>query len=197
MGFSYDESGLPLMATTQSSNGHDHAGALDWPIGNTADPVDTDDEIGDILLRVQKFASESTLEAQHTADSIVESAQIESHRLAEEGCQRGVRDAQTIVESARAQADQILEQARRDADQVAQAIVERARQQSTQAAGEDHRQPAVSSDAVANLTASIAEFADTNRELIEELVRLRNAVSEPLVPRQPWDELQVSGPSAS
>ena len=56
-------------------------------------------------------------------------------------------------------------------------IVEGARQQA--AVFVTPAQPRIPSEAVANLSAALDEFADTNRFLVAELARLRDALAEP------------------
>jgi vacuolar-type H+-ATPase subunit H len=192
MGFAYDDSGLPVMASAKATNGQGVVAPHSWPIDPTSRTSATDDQIGDILIEVQRFASESAGEAERTAQAIVESARTDAARAVEDARQQATRQAQTLVESARAEADQIVQQARQQAAQQAQTIVEGARNHAV-----DTPTPArvgVSADAVANLSASIAEFADTNRQLIEELVQLRDSLGEPQEQRQPWEELQVPSP---
>ena len=192
MGFSYDESGLPVMTAPQPTNGQSVGGPLSWPIDPMPTSKEPDDEIGDILVTVQKFAIESAEEAERAAQAVVESARAEAERIRDEARQQAAQHAQAVVESARAEADQIVHAARRQATQQAQTIVDDVRQHSVDMTASTR--PGVSPDAVANLTASIAEFAETNRELIEELVLLRDSIAEPQAPRQPWEELQAPAP---
>ncbi len=90
--------------------------------------------IGEIMLKVQRFADETAEDARRQARSVVADAQVE---------------AASIVARARREAEELAAQA----------------------------PPQVAPEAVIKLCTAIEEFADTNRVLVDELVRLRQSLT--------------------
>ncbi len=149
MGFAFDESGMPLLAppepsngTPQPSNGTQYTATLQLPLGvesSIKDPVreatapQPDVKIGEVLAQAQRFADESADRAQ--------------------------RQAQEIVGAARAEASLILERARQEASTASSASPS-----------------AIAPEAIATLCAAIEEFATSNRSLVTELAQLSQAL---------------------
>jgi hypothetical protein len=188
MGFAYDETGLPVIDAPQASYGPSADDGHAWPISAGPDEQGTDDGIGEILLQVQRFADETAEEAQRNAHAVVDAARAEADRILEASRRQAERDAQAIVEAGRAEATSVLEESRQQAIQYARATVDAARAEASRVLEQSGQQrvelgvdgsPSVSPDAVADLSNAIAEFASTNRELIDELVQLRNALERP------------------
>jgi vacuolar-type H+-ATPase subunit H len=129
-----------------------------------------EDEIGDILVKVQQFADETADEAERESQSIIDAARTEASRLVDEASER----ARSIVQSAQQLADQIVDTARPSETSMAAS----------------HQVSPISPEAVTDLSKAISEFAATNQDLIGELVQLRDSLTASLpAPVQPSTNL--------
>jgi vacuolar-type H+-ATPase subunit H len=218
MGFAYDEIGLPVIDAQRASFGSSLPGPHAWPIDRPIDPrpdeQESGNEIGGILLEVQRFADEAADEAERNARTIVDAARAEAGRVVEESRLQAEVNAQAIVDAARAEAGRVIEESRQQAVQFARATVDAARAEADRVIEGSRRYvaqpatvnlPSVSPEVVANLTNAITEFASTNRGLIDELVQLRNTLATPvevtshqdLVMNTPQPAQPVNGNGAS
>ena len=127
----------------------------------TEDPS-SEDEIGDILVKVQQFADETADEAERESQAILGAARAEAARLVDEANGR----ARSIVESAQQMAEQIVGSAT----------------ESAAASSPTQQSAPVSSEAIGELSSAIAEYANTNRDLIGELIQLRDALGASVSP---------------
>jgi cell division septum initiation protein DivIVA len=136
---------------------------------NGAVPEDeavAEDEIGDILVKVQQFADETADEAERESQHIIDAARTEASRLVDEASER----AHSIMQSAQQLADQIVDTARHSEPPVAPS----------------HQGPPISREAITDLSKAISEFSATNQDLISELVQLRDSLTASLpAPIQP------------
>jgi F0F1-type ATP synthase membrane subunit b/b' len=115
---------------------------------------------------VQRFVDETAHEAERNARAIIEGAKAEANRIVEQSRQQANQNGRAIIELAQVEANRVVEESRRVAAQ---------RPISTPSS--------VDPQVVSNLTNAIAEFAGTNRLLLDELVQLRNALAaSPLSP---------------
>jgi vacuolar-type H+-ATPase subunit H len=94
MGFAFeDETGLPVIDGSGSANGWQPAQPLQPPLGVTSTPERAPEvEIGDIMLKVQRFADETAEEAQRQARALVADAQVEAASIVS----RARREAEEI-----------------------------------------------------------------------------------------------------
>ena len=159
-------------------------GFLPVPISSNAserDSAPSQDEIGGLLVEVERFAEEALADAKQRAQAIVDSATQHANSIIERAMQqaseataaaaadqstidkyeRQAREhGQKIVDSAQAHADAIVEQARRHAEELT-------RLQSLP----------FPEETVIHLCTAIEEFADMNRMLVSELTSLRIALA--------------------
>jgi|GEM_PF-4386876 len=168
-------------------------GGPSWP-GTTTNGPGGGTAIGDLLARTQRFAEEANDRARSEAQTILESAHQgagevldEAHRQAARMQSESQQEAdrlRTQAEQDRRQAEQFLAEAqaakqesermRLDAEQAR----ERAEKAQRTAEGQIQRL-AVSRESVDQLSTAIGSFADTNHAIVDELVRLRDALLEP------------------
>jgi len=97
MGFAFeDETGLPVIVPPVGSNGRQVPGPAPLSLHVEPEPVTPPEAaIGDIMLKVQRFADETAEEAQQRARAVIADAQVE---------------AATIVARARREAEDIAAQ---------------------------------------------------------------------------------------
>jgi len=164
-----------------------------WP-GTTTNGPANNGGVGDLLARTQRFAEEATAKAEREAHSIVASARQSAAEVVDQAHQQAAQirlesqhEADRLLAQAdgdRRQAEQLLlkaqiaqqesEQLRIDAEQA------RAHAEAAQRAAEGQIQRlAVSRESVDQLSTAIGSFADTNHAIVDELVRLRDALLEP------------------
>ena len=160
MGFAYDEIGLPGIDASHASNGHSLGTSDEWSPAVAPAGITQEDEVGDLLLQVQRFVDETAHEAERNARAIIEGAKSEANRIVEQSRQEAGHSGQAIIETARAEADRIAVESNREA--TGHPIL---------------ATPSVDPHVISNLTNAIAEFAGTNRLLIDELVQLRNELA--------------------
>jgi hypothetical protein len=98
MGFAFeDETGLPVIDDSGSTNGWQPAPSPPPPVGVNVTPAHSPEvEIGDIMLKVQRFADETAEEAQRQARAIVADAQVEAASIVS----RARREADDVVAAA-------------------------------------------------------------------------------------------------
>jgi vacuolar-type H+-ATPase subunit H len=117
-------------------------------------------EMGSIFIQVQRFVDETANEAECKAQEVISAAESQAADTLQRAAE-AERNAQAMVDSARVEAA---------------GITERARQQASLVPSQAH--PPIPPEAVADLSAAIEEFANTNRILVAELGQLLQALTE-------------------
>jgi vacuolar-type H+-ATPase subunit H len=166
MGFAYDEIGLPVIDAPHGPNGHSLSASREQAPASAPAGFSQEDEIGELLLQVQRFVDETAHEAERNARSIIEGAKTEANRIVEQSRQEAEQTGHAIIKAATFEANRVMENSRNIAPQRPIPTTQ-----------------SVDPQVVSNLTNAIAEFAGTNRLLFDELVQLRNALAAaPLSP---------------
>ncbi len=117
-------------------------------------------EIGGIMLQLQRYADETTDDAERKAQAILASAHAQATEIIRQAGETA-GSANAIVQAAHAEAQAIVDQARHHAAELASRI-----------------RPPISPETVYALSTAIEEFANTNRTLVAELTQLRHALAE-------------------
>ena len=163
MGFAPDEIGLPVIDAPHGPNGHSLSAPRKRAPASAPAGFGQEDEIGELLLQVQRFVDETAHEAERNARAIIEGAKTEANRIVEQSRQEAEQTGHAIIEAAIVEANRVMEDSR--------TIAPERPVPTTQS---------VDPQVVSNLTDAIAEFAGTNRLLVDELVRLRNGLATSL-----------------
>jgi vacuolar-type H+-ATPase subunit H len=141
-------------------------------------------------IEARRIIEETSGQASQQAGEIIDSARLEARRIIEQAREEALRHVPEITESARTDAQRTVEQAKQQATQHARGIVESARAEAQRIVDEATRntldrgsvaQPSVASATVAELSASIREFAESNSALVDELTRLRDTLAPTVV----------------
>jgi hypothetical protein len=150
------------------------ADAVHPPTAGTGPPPPSEAELADIIKHAQRFADQIGAEAEQRAQLMAAEAEQRAQLIVGEAEQR----VQWIVGEAEQRAQSTVASALTDAA----VIVERARQQASEITAQ--AQLPVRPEAVANLSAAIAEFAETSRLLVAELVQLNQSIVAPVATPQ-------------
>jgi cell division septum initiation protein DivIVA len=139
----------------------------------------------------QRIIAEAEQQAVLQSQQLIDAARSEARRIIEDAHRQAAESAPAITESARAEAQRMIEQAKQQATLHARDIVESGRAEAHRIVEEATRVSsqrtssgplAVSPDAVGNLSASITEFAESNRVLIDQLIALRDSLASSPAP---------------
>jgi hypothetical protein len=119
-------------------------------------------EIGSLFIKAQRFADETASEAERKAQEVILAAEAKAAEIIQ-----------------RATAAEWAARAKNASDQAEEAaITEHDGQQPRAITPQAQAQAPVPPEAIATLSAAIEEFADANRTLAAELVKLRLALGE-------------------